>query len=83
MRKTIIITNVLQCKLCNDLIFSKHVHDYKQCKCGFVSIDGGNEYLKRGYNAAKLKEFFPEGHQITYEEASEYWKDLSTWEEIY
>ena len=42
-----IVSNRIQCNLCSDLIFSKHRHDYRTCKCGACSVDGGNSYFKR------------------------------------
>lgn len=47
MRK--IIRNCIKCNLCGEIIVSESVHDYKQCKCGTVAVDGGNEYLRRSY----------------------------------
>lgn len=42
-----IIQNEVKCKLCNDIIWSAHRHDFKYCKCGSVAVDGGMEYIKR------------------------------------
>jgi hypothetical protein len=42
-----IIRNSIQCKFCDDVIESKHRHDFKTCKCGMVSVDGGHDYLRR------------------------------------
>lgn len=42
-----IVSNRIQCNLCGDLIFSKHRHDYRTCKCGACAVDGGNSYFKR------------------------------------
>lgn len=42
-----IIVNAAKCKVCGDLITSKHVHDFNSCSCGNVCVDGGNEYLRR------------------------------------
>jgi len=42
-----VIKNMAQCKLCKDIIESKHVHDFNTCKCGGISVDGGKEYLRR------------------------------------
>lgn len=42
-----ITRNAAQCKQCADLVVSKHRHDYVTCKCGAISVDGGNDYLKR------------------------------------
>ena len=36
----------IKCKLCLDIIESKHRHDYVTCKCGKVGIDGGHDYLR-------------------------------------
>lgn len=41
--------NAVRCRLCGDVIESKHRHDYVTCSCGNVSVDGGFEYLRRGY----------------------------------
>ena len=42
-----IITNKIRGKKCGDIIESKHVHDFKMCKCGAVGVDGGHDYLRR------------------------------------
>ena len=38
----------LKCKKCNDIIESKHVHDFVRCKCGAIFVDGGDEYCRFG-----------------------------------
>lgn len=40
-------TNKARCKKCNDIITSKHRHDFVRCKCGALAVDGGKSYLKR------------------------------------
>lgn len=42
-----IIQNAVICNKCDDFIFSKHRHDFVTCKCGNISVDGGQEYLRR------------------------------------
>lgn len=42
-----VIINKAQCLNCKDIIESKHVHDYKTCSCGNLSVDGGLDYCKR------------------------------------
>jgi len=42
-----IVQNEIQCKNCNDIIYSAHRHDYKECSCGAVAVDGGLDYLRR------------------------------------
>ena len=43
-----IIQNEAQCMKCGDIIVSKHVHDFVQCRCSAIFVDGGMEYLRRG-----------------------------------
>lgn len=38
--------NRAKCRLCNDIIESIHSGDYVSCKCGEISIDGGNMHYK-------------------------------------
>lgn len=43
-----IVSNKAQCRKCNDIIESKHRHDFVWCSCGNIYVDGGKEYLRRG-----------------------------------
>lgn len=45
----IILCNMVECNRCGDIIESKHVHDFVRCSCQSVYVDGGNEYLRRGW----------------------------------
>lgn len=48
-------TNKAQCKVCKEIIESKHRHDFQVCKCwrergdgvGGIAVDGGLDYLRR------------------------------------
>ncbi len=40
-------TNKAKCLVCNTVIESRHVHDFVTCPCGNLSVDGGNDYLRR------------------------------------
>jgi len=42
-----ILKNKIKCLACEDIIESKHVHDFKACTCGNVAVDGGKDYLRR------------------------------------
>jgi hypothetical protein len=42
-----IVQNAVICNKCDDFIVSKHRHDFVSCKCGNVSVDGGQAYLRR------------------------------------
>ncbi len=44
-----ILVNKIQCLLCEDIIISRHRHDYVSCECGEVSVDGGNSYARRSF----------------------------------
>lgn len=44
---SMIIQNQVQCHRCGDKPYSATVHDFKSCKCGSVSVDGGQQYLRR------------------------------------
>lgn len=39
--------NAVQCHACAEVIVSLYRHDFKTCKCGDVSVDGGYDYLRR------------------------------------
>ncbi len=39
--------NAAICVICGDLIQSCSVHDMNTCRCGCISVDGGDEYKKR------------------------------------
>lgn len=39
--------NKIRCNHCGDIIVSEFAHDYNECSCGRVAVDGGKEYLRR------------------------------------
>jgi len=45
----ILLRNAIQCLSCDQVIASKHRHDFQTCKCGKVSVDGGLDYKKRAF----------------------------------
>lgn len=34
----------IQCRKCQDIIYSRARHDMRWCSCGTIAIDGGNEF---------------------------------------
>ena len=44
-----LVRNAIQCLSCDEVIVSEHRHDFKTCKCGNVSVDGGLEYKRRAF----------------------------------
>lgn len=59
-----LVCNKIRCKFCGDVIESFTVHDFKRCRCGKCSTDGGLEYAQRS--------FFTENPEDTYEDLSIY-----------
>lgn len=41
--ETVIIKNAIKCLKCGDVIESRHSHDYQQCTCKTISINGGRK----------------------------------------
>lgn len=46
----IITLNRIQCNHCGDILTSEYRHDFRNCSCRKVFIDGGKDYLLRGYD---------------------------------
>ena len=47
--KTKILRNRIRCNNCGDIIESTYRHELVECSCGRVFVDGGHDYLRRGY----------------------------------
>ena len=43
-----------QCLDCEDILESKHRHDFVTCKCGNSFLDGGEDYFRGGGNLLPL-----------------------------
>ena len=43
-----IIRNAAKCNRCGDVIQSVSRHDFVECECGSIFVDGGNEYMRAG-----------------------------------
>ena len=46
--KIAVIRNRAKCKLCGDIIESKSRHDWVECNCGEIFVDGGLDYFRAG-----------------------------------
>lgn len=42
-----ILRNMAKCLKCNDIVESLHRHDFRTCKCGNITVDGGTKYIRR------------------------------------
>ncbi len=51
-----IMLNAAKCKNCKVVVISLTTHDFRTCKCGMVSVDGGREYLKRCGSPENIEE---------------------------
>lgn len=45
----------IYCPACKELIYSVTRHDFRTCKCGVCSIDGGKDYIKTSEEGILLK----------------------------
>ena len=50
----------IKCADCEDIIYSRAVHDYNCCTCGKIAIDGGFDYHKIAFSDKK-----PEAMEIS------------------
>lgn len=48
-----VVRNAARCRLCGDLLESKHRHDFKSCSCGALSVDGGLAYVRRSWDGKR------------------------------
>ena len=49
--------NAARCLECDVLLYSRHRHDYRTCACGNLMVDGGADYIRRGFrDLSKIQE---------------------------
>jgi len=51
-----IIKNAAKCLKCGDVIESKYRHDFVECSCGAIFVDGGHDYFRRGGNPEDIED---------------------------
>lgn len=72
MIKPQLVANRVQCLVCNDIIESRHRHDFVTCSCGAVSVDGGKDYQRvLGYTWQDMS--------VTTEDPFEVQREVFTW----
>lgn len=59
-----IIKNAAKCLKCDDIVESKHRHDFRQCLCGNLSVDGGKDYVRRAYEDSTAVEEMSEYEEV-------------------
>ena len=55
MRK--ILKNAIKCKHCGDVIESKTHYDFVWCSCKSCFVDGGHDYLRRGFKTSPEEDY--------------------------
>jgi hypothetical protein len=45
--------NAAKCPTCGDLIFSRANHDFHECSCGEIAIDGGFNYVRMAFKTVR------------------------------
>lgn len=72
------VKNRAKCKLCQSIIESFHTHDYVSCKCGEISIDGGDQYCRAlAKNWENFLRVDDEGNEIVVKVVNNFAEDLS------
>ena len=51
--KRTIIRNAAMCLECDEVIESTHRHDFVKCSCENLFVDGGLDYVRRGFRSSK------------------------------
>ena len=52
--------NKVKCKSCGDIIESRSIHDFVECSCGKIFVDGGHDYLRRGFPSGDPEQWIEE-----------------------
>ncbi|WPZ37261.1 hypothetical protein T8K17_25630 (plasmid) [Thalassobaculum sp. OXR-137] len=76
--------NAARCLRCGDIIESKHTHDYVECSCGNIAVDGGPSYNRmagRGLEDASYEALhqFLDGRSATGTQFSPFLDDRLAW----
>lgn len=48
--------NAALCRMCGDLVISRHRHDFVECGCGSIAVDGGRDYSRRVGDLCDVRE---------------------------
>jgi hypothetical protein len=64
----VITRNAAVCLVCHDLVESKHGRDFRKCSCGNLFVDGGKNYIRRGYTTPGMHAEMNEFRNMTREE---------------
>lgn len=48
-----VLRSQIECPSCHQIIASLHRHDFRSCRCGAVSLDGGRDYCRVLFHRAR------------------------------
>ena len=52
-----LVRNAAKCLECDEVIESTHRWDFVRCSCENLFVDGGLDYVRRGFRSAKWEVF--------------------------
>lgn len=58
------IINKVRCKKCDDIIESKHRHDFVRCRCGSIYVDGGQDYQRCGWSGGDMDDWIDFSYSV-------------------
>lgn len=47
--KSVIVENSAKCYKCDTIVKSLSRHDFQECSCGNIFVDGGLDYIRQGF----------------------------------
>ena len=69
----VIEINAAKCHECGSFLESRNRHDYRTCECGNLSVDGGHDYIRRGFkDKDKIEELSIQRKYIDYDNMSQH-----------
>lgn len=73
----------IKCKKCNEIVYSRAVHDFAPCSCGACFVDGGqgNEYVRIGGNPEDFERL--SGYEIKAKDKNELIEDYRSGKDKY
>ncbi len=87
--EVVIEINAAYCHACKCFLESRSRHDYKTCECDNLMVDGGRDYIRRGFkDLDKIEELSIQRKHIDYDNMSysdmlELLDAFKIWERIY
>ena len=61
----------IECPVCADIVWSRHVHDFRPCQCNYCFIDGGRDYTRIGWGNETIARPWPSVRYLTLRIAEE------------